>query len=308
MQNCRNHPNVSALHSCEWCNEPFCNDCVEVKSIGSVQVVLCSCGGGCRPIANAQQPASQSFNPYGSPQHAGTMTATQKDLRQERAREAHELDYWSAFGYPISVGGVLLMVIGSLIYTVFSFAAMFSPIMGLIVLLLVGGYACAYFQKIIHSSSDGERDLPDWPDMTEIFSDIIRPGVQLLAGQLFCFAPAVFYGIYVSPDLIMILLALAGLIYLPIALLYVTLNDSLMSIVNVHVLVPSIGKIARDYFLVFAILVVLYALTSIIGLVLLMFSIPGIIVGNLLMFYVLIVQFRIIGIMYFKKQEVLDWF
>lgn len=278
------------------------------KKIGMVEAVVCQCGGGCRPIAPSVPGKQSSNNPYAAPQQAGSVTAARRDYRSDRAVNAHDISYVSALAYPFSLNGVLLMGIGSILYTVIMFMAAFAFMYGGIAAFLVTGFTCAYLQKIVRSSTDGEVDMPDWPEFTDMFSDIIAPGIQFMLGMAFCFAPAILYGIFVQPGILMVLLALAGLIYLPIGLLYVTLNDSVFAILNVHILIPSIGRIVGHYLGVWLALSALYVIGIIAALILGLIPILGLFIANLFAFYLSIVQFRLIGLMYFKNEEQLDWF
>lgn len=310
MQSCKNHSGSPAGFACEWCFEFFCKDCVTVKNIGTVQAVLCGCGGGCRPIEGGavQAPSSSASNPYAAPTRSGSLAAPRRDRLRGRASHTADISYLSAFAYPFNLNGIILISIGSIFYWILSFFAGFS-ILGGLMMLLLSGYACAYFQKIIHSTSNGEHDLPDWPDITDLWSGIVVPGFQFVFCQVACMAPAIAYAIFVGPDLIVILLAIAGFVYLPIAILSITLNDSFLSMFNVHILIPAIGRIAPQYFMVWGFMIVLYVMVSIVAFAFsLMAPVIGSLISVVLYFYIFIVQFRMIGILYFKNEEQLDWF
>src|ERR1051325_10851123 len=93
------------------------------------------------------------------------------------------------------------------------------------------GYLMAYMMKIITSTTQGEKAMPDWPDFTD-WSDVSGPLFQAIGTVLACMAPALLILFFVDDYKIPLFLiaGLIGGIYLPMAFLAVTMFDSLAAI------------------------------------------------------------------------------
>ena len=49
----------------------------------------------------------------------------------------------------------------------------------------IAGYLSAYMIRIIGSSADGREELPDWPELTNFWDDILRPLLLVMSTALF---------------------------------------------------------------------------------------------------------------------------
>jgi hypothetical protein len=128
------------------------------------------------------------------------------------------------------------------------------PLLGvaaLVILLIFSwGWLFAYVQKIVVSCSNDEDVLPDWPEISSFSEDLVQPFLSLLGTLALCFGPAVLYsyfaGSYDFAPFLFYPLFLLGIIYLPMALLVVSLTSSAKS-ANPFVVLPAILKIPKDY-------------------------------------------------------------
>lgn len=170
------------------------------------------------------------------PLNEKTLENLARHQRQELAETKAELGYSSAFRYPLRGSGLVLLAVGTLF-----FGLMHSlPGSGLFS-LLGSGYIAAYMFKIITDTARGQLEPVDFPDFTNLFDDVLLPMIRMLLVNLFCFAPAAlafYFGFLrleegaspLGPGLLVALLGLLGLAYLPLALLSVAMNGSILGV------------------------------------------------------------------------------
>lgn len=293
---CIHHPQTAAEFVCDWCAQPLCSQCVAFKSFGRTEVPICACGGRCVPIAS---PAQAPRRPYGSTAY-----------RVAGVSQTQPRWILDAFTYPLQGQGILLLTIGTIVFSFLSFVSSIS-MFGYIGHFLLAGYLCAFYQNVVQTSADGEGELPNWPDFTDFFLDIVAPMVQIMGCFVLCLAPAAAYRLWVASvptDPIFWCLLLAGLMYLPMGLMAVSLTQSLKAM-NPIVLVPSMRKVIADYAVVVAVLMVSAGLSSGVKSVLVTtIPIAGSVLAWLASMYFATVQFRLLGLLYYRHQDELDWF
>jgi len=154
------------------------------------------------------------------------------------------------FSYPFKGHGIYLLAVGAVFFWILGFI----PLMGII----VGGYLSAYMMKIIRSSADGEDEVPDWPDFSDFWSDILDPAIKVSGTTIVSFTPFLLYLFFSYPvyewfitfqwvkDPIIWLLLLLGSLYYPMGLLAVAQADSLLAL-NPGFIIRSIITVAGDY-------------------------------------------------------------
>jgi hypothetical protein len=215
-----------------------------------------------------------------------------------------------AFLYPLSKNGLILLIAGTVVFALVEFLSGFFFILSII----STGYLFAYMQRIISVSAQGEAELPDYPEFSEWWSDIVSPFLLLAWTCLCCFAPAVLlwkWGDAQDPLVQAGALALlgAGGLYFPMALLAVAVTDNFLAL-NPLVVVPSIARIFVHYLAACVILGALLGLrlagTALFEAV----QVPVVssVVLGFLSLYLLAVEMRILGLLYCVNRERLGWF
>jgi len=174
--------------------------------------------------------------------------------------------------------------------------------------LILSWYFFAYLTKIISSSAAGDDELPDWPDITALWDNIVSPTLSVLWTIAFSFAPVIIYYFAFSPrtpdsDYLLWGLIIFSCLYFPMALLAVVIHDSWIALNPVQV-IPAIFKVF-GYYVIACILLVLvigsfYYLTKI--------NLPVPYISVVLSIYLLMVAMRIIGLIYHKKEQQIGWF
>jgi hypothetical protein len=216
-----------------------------------------------------------------------------------------------AFVYPFERNGIILLVIGAVVFLVLEFLANFSAVMAVI----TSGYLFAYMQKIVSGSAQGEDEMPDFPDFGDWWSDIILPFLLFAGTFVVTFLPAIVVFFFLkddmeAPELIaaLVIAAIAGAIYFPMALLAVAVSDNFAAL-SPHIVVPAIIRLIVPYGVT---CLVLGALVGIrIGIEFAMkfvdiWVLPSVIVGFVSL-YLLAVQMRILGLLFRSYRERLGW-
>ena len=218
----------------------------------------------------------------------------------------HLLGVWQ---YPWRGDGLILLVAGTAFFVVVDFLASFAAIVG----IFGTGYLMAYVQKIINSSGLGDAQLPNWPEVTNFLEDILTPLFQMLGVAAFCLGPGLLalfasganpVGRPMSYGLLG-----AGFLYLPMAILAVSMHDSLTAL-NPIAVVTSIARVPLDYLLLCGVLLALVAIAFALELVLGKIPVPLLpgILTHFASLYCLTVAWRSVGLLHFANQRRLGWF
>jgi hypothetical protein len=189
-----------------------------------------------------------------------------------------------------------------------------SGILSLAIFVLTTGYLFAYVQRILSASAQGEPEMPDYPEFSEWWSDIIVPFLLLVWTLLFCFGPgaAVYaFGNREDPLLqagTLTMLGLGGL-YFPMALLVVAVTDNFLAL-SPAVVIPSIFRVFGHYLVACLVLALLAAASFESGQLIKTTNVPILspLVRGFLSLYFLTVEMRILGLLYHRNRERLAWF
>jgi hypothetical protein len=215
------------------------------------------------------------------------------------------------FTYPITGNGKFLLIGGAIMFVIADFMSI-VPFVGLIVGLIVFGYMCAYMMKIVASSAQGKCEVPDWPDFSDYWDDIISPAFEVGGTALICFAPFFMYVFAAShspwrEDPLSWGLFAAGAFCYPMVLLAVSQFHSLQAL-NPLVIVPSIFRVPADYLVVCIVLSLIIFLSSIVQKAAIPIPVIGSVVDEFIALYFVVIEMRILGILYNANQNRLNWF
>ncbi|MHC4717199.1 MAG: hypothetical protein ACYS5V_09535 [Planctomycetota bacterium] len=221
-----------------------------------------------------------------------------------------------AFVFPFRKMGWAIIVGGTLAFTMADWAGTINSLLfraiAAALRLILGLYVCAYMISIIAEAADGEDAPPDWPSVTDLWSDILAPLLHLAGTALVSFGPLLLYVVYADPnsawDLKLWLLVALGATYLPMGLIAVALYKSIGALNPVTIIggivktVPAYLVAVVVFFAVFALNVTVHALIA--GASPLGVS-PLIWVVSL---YFLMVGMYILGRLYYTHAKRLGWF
>lgn len=297
---CKFHPRNPARFVCPKCHGSFCELCVNVRAVGGVGKHFCrACAAECAPVEVSEEaPAEIPF----------------------------AVQIGGAFKYPFKGDGILLMCAGTMLFLLVDGArsiAKFAPLYGFIAVIMLTvfgtGYLTAFLRRVITSTAQGEEEMPEWPEIQDYGSDVVAPFLQFIGTVVFCFAPAIGFTIYAavgSPgDSAWLGWATTAsmvfsCVYFPMAFMAVAMGDSIAA-VNPMVVVPSIMKVLGQYLLTVVVLAVVllvrWLLKSLLVTVLPIPLVPTIIT-SLIGLYLLVVEMRILGLLYRNNKDRLGWF
>ncbi|HTD67343.1 MAG TPA: hypothetical protein VK846_12520 [Candidatus Limnocylindria bacterium] len=214
-----------------------------------------------------------------------------------------------ALAYPFKRNGIILLVIGAIVFLVLEFLASYAWLISII----TTGYLFAYMQKIIAHSAQGEDEMPDFPEFGEWWSDIILPFLLFTGTFVVSFVPAIalFFLGRESPvfALAIIPAIIFGAIYFPMALLAVAVSDSFVAL-SPHIVVPSIFRVFLPYAVACLVLGVLAGIRFGLGFALVLFVpipvLPEVILGFVSL-YALVVEMRVLGLLFRGYRHRLGW-
>jgi hypothetical protein len=217
-----------------------------------------------------------------------------------------------AFAYPFKGSGLLLLGLGTVFFVILAFALRLALVFQFAIRVFTFGYLFAFMQRIISSSATGEDEVPDFPDVTEIWSDIILPFLFFTGTVIVSFAPAIavtflFHDHALHAPILIAALAICGC-YLPMALLAVAVSDNFFAL-SPHVVLPSIVRVAAPYLVACILLGALVAVRWGVAHALSFLHIPILpaILDGFVSLYLLIVEMRILGLLFRCYRERLRW-
>lgn len=165
--------------------------------------------------------------------------------------------------------------------------------------------------KIVNHTADGEIDVPDWPDFTDWWDDIISPMFRMVAVVLVSYLPLVIYIIPAAfqgniSKTVIILLLLLGTLYQPMAIISMSLLSSVGALSPMIVL-PAIAKVLSDYIIAWGVMLFLL-LMKVAFTYFIKIPILSAFLDSFITLYLLIVEMRILGLIYYTKKDKLGWF
>lgn len=311
---CKSHVKTPARFYCGKCHHYFCDLCVTTLAAAAGPKKTCrACGAGVTPVqVHIARPVREGFF----------------------ARLP------GAFGYPFHGRGTLVLIVGTMLLAVLNFfTGLFGALFfGLVLLLplriMVAGYLFSYMQNIVHATAAADEELPDLPDVADLWEDALLPGLRLIGLGLISFFPFLAVTIFVAansvtadsaPQAVLIATILGtsiGGIYFPMAFLAVVMKDSILA-ANPLLVVPAILKVPLEYLVVLVVTGIIFAFrisgsvalpvlfprsiaTHSIPTLLLMFGAKAI--WSFVQLYFLTVNVRILGLLYLTKKEKFGWF
>lgn len=220
----------------------------------------------------------------------------------------------TVFVYPLHGDGLWILGAGTFMFGIVGFFRHYNiiPFIGMILGFIISGYLAAYLMKIISHSADGEKEVPDFPDFVDFQDSIIAPAFKVMGATVLPIIPTLAYYFLARPELgfrdpIVIILFLIGLFVIPMCLLTISLTDSISSI-NPLFIIPSILKTFGSYIVAFGMLVVIVFLE--LTAKNLIASIPFLryFIESFLTLYFIMLEARVIGLVYYSNRERLNWY
>ena len=184
------------------------------------------------------------------------------------------------------------------------------PILGALASILIAGYFCAIYFEIIHTTTTGGSEAPDFPEITSVLEDLLYPALQVVMVYLFSFAPLLAYSYFVvepqqDPVIYYSLLALS-VIYAPMAMLAVVVLGNPLAL-SPHVVIPAIFRAGFLYWVVVCLICLLYLAELIAGYYLANQFIVGPVVLAVIAIYAFMTNARALGVVFREREKELNW-
>jgi hypothetical protein len=199
----------------------------------------------------------------------------------------------SAIAWPFRGSGPLVLLGGTLM---FSFIGLFSPA---IVWCLMLGYG----MTIIQQTATGRQDAPDWPEV-ESWGDIARPAILGLAVAAMSFGPAAWFSYGGASAMTVTLAVGVGTLYAPMAWMAASVSQRFLAITPLTV-IPLLTRTNASYWMGCGLLfVALFIGSAVAGF--LSENTPIIVdtlVGTAAALYFVMVEMRILGLVWFRHRE-----
>lgn len=215
-----------------------------------------------------------------------------------------------AFSFPLKGGGPLMLGIGAVFITVTLFFSHFAFLVGILGYVFVGGFLSSFMMRIVSQTADGETDFPDWPDFSDWWDDILGPIFQMIAVALVSYFPVILYLVLARPSDGPSFLTAGGLVFLgalyqPMALIAMSIFRSAKALSPLHIL-PAISMVPLDYAIACGGLLLIFVVKAVFAWVSFI-PVVGTLLGNLVMLYLLTVEMRLLGLLYYSNRGKLNW-
>ncbi len=294
-RSCGRHFGVPAKWVCVRCRTPFCSECVKVTKVGMREFYSCIiCGATC---------------------------ITEREF--SRLTAMAQANFFSlfpgAFTYPLQKGSLILLVVATFFLGFFEvartvlkhFGPMTFPHLWMaywLSVIFALGYVFIFMQNIVVASAHGDEKMPDLPELSSFWDEVLLPFLRLGIIWAACLAPGFLVQFLVSP-VAGVPLYVLGLACVPMAILTVSMADSLGGL-NPVVILSGIAKVPIPYLV--TCVVFMAAIAVRVGAELLLKIVPIPILPTLLSTFIglygLAVGSRLLGLIYFTNKEKLAWF
>ena len=298
---CKNHYQNHARYQCPKCRRFLCDLCVNTRGSADGGMKFCKiCGIECMQVA--LRPVIKTVEFFPAVRHA--------------------------FKYPFLGDGWALLIGGTFFFGMLDLAnyvarhaftyGMRAMMMRVVVFTFIfgTGYLFSFLKNIIACTAHGDDRMPDWPELTQWKEDIVSPMFQFLVLCVVCFGPAL--AAYVAMDWwfdvdypwLVWLIALAGCVYFPMAFLGIAILDTLGAVHPLFV-VGSILRVPREYtvaVLVFGGVLVFRWLSETVLQSLLKLPVVAGLTSDLFSIGLLMIEARILGLLYLAHKDALGWF
>jgi hypothetical protein len=227
-----------------------------------------------------------------------------------------------AFAYPFKKHGGILLFLGTIFLAIVDggtslkigpLGAMFAMMFR----IMFTGYIFAFMQSVIQHTAQGEDAMPDFPEFSSWWSDIMLPFLLFVATLLVSFLP-VFLIPRFMPDhdtkvISIFVTAGFGAFYFPMALLAVSITDNFIA-VSPHVVLRSIARVFVPYLVTFLVLAALIGVRYGAGLgfsavpnQLFVLKLFLALIMSFISLYLLTVEMRLLGLLFRKYRPQLGW-
>jgi hypothetical protein len=307
---CHNHGEREGRYHCQWCMRFFCSECVRIRAVQRGELVFCSCGGGCSDITN--QLHSSAERALAAARGARPSPQSRKDAGQPGqgnfALRVHLRLYLDVPLHPLrGIGWPLLALAVAAAHSGLA-VLLFFPLGLPLTIILLQGYLAACLRDVLLAAADGALETPGWPDLTELFADLVRPGMLLFLLALPTLLPALVLFWLADSLPVSTLALLPGAFFFPMLAALVALTDSPAPFFKPWLLFASLARSWHSYLPMIALSALLWLASFAAAALLLKLPWLGFALAFLALFWTLCLQMRLAGLFYQLNQGPLEWF
>lgn len=251
------------------------------------------------------------LNPYAPPETPVPVKEKTKEVKDAfDASQSFSSLIRESFAYPFR-GQDWAVVGGSALLFFLVIVIGLIPLVA--VLTLIGAfYLAAYYLDIVQHTLNGGNELPSWPELSNIWDDLVIPGVQMFVITFLSSLPQLAVGWYYPEDesstqaLLYWLCAMLKWLYFPMAVLAVICHGSLWAALP-HRVLPAVVRCLPGYLLCAAGFGLAELLEG--GLSAGLSEVPafGWLLPLVTFLYFMFVQARLTGLIYLRYQERIPW-
>lgn len=241
------------------------------------------------------------------------------------------------FQYPFRGAGLGMLILGTIFFFGIRLITSINifPVIALVVGVLITGYFSTWWMEVCRRSAVWEDEPPHFPDPT-MFTELFADWAKIVAAQVASFFPMIALTVWLftsgmvdfetglSPEMVQrwgddqivmiggayLVFAVLGFLYYPMALMANALLHTSRAAFNPFFVVRSILRIPKSYFAIVGVSAAVWIAALVMEALIVASGI--VIVGGLLItfveMFVMVVQMRLLGILYGMKQAQLRWF
>lgn len=240
-----------------------------------------------------------------------------KAVREPEKVAEVRLESWPSlledtFVYPWRDHGWMILVPGGLMALAMGISSF--GFLGTLSMVLIGGYFAAHYLNVIETTLTGRMSQPEWPDVSDVWSEVVGPVLRVFAVASFAAVPSLVFDWLAArsgtPDEIGWLLSAVGLalhcLYFPLAMVAVAIHGTLLAALP-HRVLPALVRCSPTYWWgVF----LLWLVTSLFSLAVgVLFTVPylGGLLGACALVYFFVIHGRFCGLLYRRYEDRIGW-
>lgn len=294
---CKSHTRTPARFLCPKCQKYFCELCVMTRTTTEGPGKLCrTCGS--------------------------VLTPLQVHLSRPAGSQGFFARLPGSVLYPFRGSGLLVLIAATLVMA--GLDAMSLGWISILMKMMAVGYLFSYMQNIIFATASEEAEMPELPGMDELFGACFRllGTVAMSFGLAIALAIPRFIFEVDVPMIAIVVAAIVGCLYFPMAFLAVAMKDTVAA-ANPLMVVPSILKVPLEYLVAVILMAGIFGLSQLgnimaavatgvtystksMSVMFLTFGIRAL--WSFVSVYLLTVNMRILGLLYLTKKQELGWF
>jgi hypothetical protein len=278
---CVFYPDQAATRRCEGCDNYLSGAAVIKRYINHESVEICPCEVGARVLP---------------------LTPQERGLKPV----SFEARLGSAFAYPLGGPGPVIIGLGTPFFVAMQLLTQL-PYIGVGFGVIGVTYLLAYLNKIVFTTAMGDEDPPAWPEVGRWWESMVRPACFIVIAVAICGAPAAACALATGEfGAGFWFFAAIGSLFVPMAVACVAVNPIAGSL-NPLTWIGHVLKVPAEYAAAVLTLDVAFGLHYISNVTFGQIPYIGLVFGIGIGFYFLMVDMRVLGLIFYANRKRLGW-